>query len=207
MVYEPRIVVVCGASGSGKTLWTRKAVARDRRVWVWDMKGEYARDGEYARVESLSGLLLAARSGARRVAYVARTVRDFEPWCRAAHAAAAVHGGLTCIVEELADVTTPGKAPDAWGIIVRRGRDRGMRVYAVTQRPSESDKTVMGNRTLLHVGRMPRAQDARYIEAEAGIPAAEIQHAPPLEWWEQSEAGAITKGRVKLKSQASRNVT
>ncbi|MCL1072999.1 hypothetical protein [Shewanella dokdonensis] len=73
-----------------------------------------------------------------------------------------------CIVaEELADVTTAGKAPPHWGQVVRRGRARGLApIFAITQRPSESDKTTVGNATLVRCGRLNRANDRKYMAQE-----------------------------------------
>ncbi|MHB1938684.1 MAG: hypothetical protein ACYCOR_19195 [Acidobacteriaceae bacterium] len=141
------------------------------RLAVWDLKAEYGRTMTVVTVESRRALLDCLKHG-RRVAYSPRgNYKDeFAYFCEAVHAAAGMHRGYTVVVEELADVTSPGKAPDAWGVIIRRGRDRAMRVLGVTQRPSESDKTIMGNRTLLVCFQLPREQDAAYIAREFAVP-------------------------------------
>lgn len=194
---KAHIEVICGASGSGKTTYVRRRVKPARRVWVWDMKAEYSRepDAGWQTIERPYDLLRAAREGWPRVAFAPRDPATFGYWCEAAHAAAGIHGGLWVIVEELADVTHPGKAPTAWGVIVRRGRDRDMHVIAVTQRPSESDKTALGNRTMLRVGRTPASQDAAYLSAQLGgqVAASEIQNLPDYAAIVQDERGQVRR--------------
>ena len=200
---KAHIEVICGASGSGKTSYVLRRTKTAARVWAWDMKAEYARAASGWRlVERAADLVRAAREGWPRVAYAASDAGQFDLWCKAAHAAAGMHGGLWVVAEELADVTHPGKAPPAWGIILRRGRDRGMHVLAITQRPSESDKTAIGNRTLLRVGRTPAAQDAAYLSAQMGgqVTAAQIQALPDYAAYVQDERGQVRRINPQRKS-------
>lgn len=194
-----RVVLACGATGAGKTLWVRRQVAAQPGVLVWDAKMEYPReDRSYKSVTTVPALIGAVRKGPAKLAYTG-PLKDFADWCKVAHAAADIWGGAAVVVEELADVTSPGKAPDDWGIIVRRGRDRAMQVYATTQRPSESDKTIIGNLTLWHVGRMPRLKDARYVQEETGIPAEKIQRFEDRHYCECDSRGVLSYGVVKIK--------
>lgn len=189
------IEVVCGASGSGKTAYVLGRLRAHPRAWVWDMKAEYGREKGWRTLERPADLIRAAREGWPRVAFAGTSPAQFDLWCRAAHVAAGLHGGLALVAEELADVTTPGKAPLAWGIIVRRGRDRDMHVWAVTQRPSETDKTVLGNRTLLRIGRTPAAQDAEYLSKQLGgkVTPAELQRLPDYAAIVQDERGDVRR--------------
>ena len=59
-------------------------------------------------------------------------------------------------------------------MLLRRGLKYGITIYAVTQRPSESDKTAIGNATHIHLCRMTRNQDRRYMAAEMDIPVEKI---------------------------------
>jgi hypothetical protein len=94
----------------------------------------------------------------------------------------------------LAGVTSPAKAPEGWHTLVSRGRKRGIVIYGVTQRPSESDKTIMGNSTLKHVGMMPRAKDRKYMADEMDIDVR-LLDLEPLEYVEKS-GKEVKKGRV-----------
>lgn len=190
------IVMVCGGSGSGKSAWTKQQVARAARLIVWDVDDEYG-DAGCKRVTRASELLALLRSAGKskpaRVAYVAPpTAAAFDYWARCVLA----WGNCTAVAEELATVTNPGKAPPGWGSLVSRGRKYGIKIVGVTQRPSEADKTIMGNATLIHVGRMTRAGDRAYMAREMDIPQADIDRLKTLEYIERNAGGGIKRGRV-----------
>lgn len=170
------LALVTGQSRSGKTFWTAQRVAREPRVLVWDSMNEFATDYGYRRITSAPELHRVALSSAPvRAGYVVPvTASSFDTFCRLAWVWLRVNARaghrVAIVVEEMADVTTPGKAPAAWGEIVRKGLRFGPHVYALTQRPAESDKTVVGNANLLHCHAMSRADDARYMARELRAP-------------------------------------
>jgi len=186
------IIVVCGSSGSGKSAWVKQRIAKARRVLVWDVDDEY--EG-FERITAPAALIEALRSAkAGRFAFVA-PVKAFDLWARAAFA----WGNCTAVAEELAGVTTPGKAPPGWHQLVSRGRKRGIEVIGVTQRPSESDKTIMGNATLIHCGMLAREQDRAYMARELDVPLAQVNELEPLEWIERKRgAKVVTRGRLRF---------
>ena len=196
------ITLVCGGSGSGKTAWLIRQIKKAKRVLVWDMKGEYARDHGFRLIDTpmaivnanrvaLIDTIRAARVG--RFSFRSTNPADFSFFCRVAYA----WGNCVVIAEELADVTTPGKAPLGWGMVVRRGRDRALTVYGVTQRPAESDKTIMGNVTRVHCCMLPRAGDRAYMAREMDIDQARIDALQPLDWIER-EGMTIRSGKLKF---------
>ena len=190
--------LVCGGTGSGKSSYIKKEIRRLKpsRILIWDPVDEY---GELADVRitsplELSALLKRYPHGALKVRFVAEGAKMFEFW-----AACAFAWCNACLVaEELADVTTAGKAPPHWGHVVRRGRARGLApIFAVTQRPSESDKTTVGNATLTHVGRFNRQQDRKYMADEMDIDVREIAALAPLEFIEKDAyANTVIKGKL-----------
>lgn len=188
-----RIVVVCGSSGSGKSAWVKQQTRTDPRLIVWDP------DDEYEGIRRITGrralvATLQKATGPARLRYVG-PLSDFDYWARCAFA----WGNCTAVAEETADVTTPAKAPEGWGMLVRRGRKRGIAIYGVTQRPAESDKTIVGNATLIHVGRLARSQDRAYMAAELDAPRQRLDALQPLEWLERDMAtGQITAGKLKF---------
>lgn len=202
-----RIVVVCGSSGSGKSAWVKQQVARAPRLVVWDPDDEYEAAG-CERITSPSELVealaAAGRRGPGRFAFVATAARHFDFWARCAFA----WGQCVAVAEETADVTTPGKAPDGWGQLVRRGRKHGIDIYGVTQRPAESDKTIVGNASCIHAGQLVRVRDRAYIAAEMGVEKRELDALQPLQWVERDmRTGKITRGRMQFPARKGRRTT
>jgi hypothetical protein len=188
-----RIILVCGGSSTGKSAWVKQQVAKARRCVVWDITGEYIRAG-FVPVFTAADLIGALSRREGRFAFVPRSVSLFDFFCRAAFA----WGRCVVVVEELADVTSPGKAPPGWGSIIRRGRHRGLTVYGITQRPAESDKTIIGNCTLIHCCKLKRAPDRAYIAREMDVPQAKLDALKPLEWIEADDMGRVRRGKIRF---------
>lgn len=187
------ITVVCGGSGSGKSAWVKQQIKKAPRLVVWDIDDEY---GEVPGIERFTSMrefaqtLLKRKKG--RFCYVGRP-GDFGLWCKAVFA----WGNCVAVAEELAGVTSPNKAPEGWHTLVSRGRKRGIAIYGVTQRPAESDKTIMGNSTLKHVGFMPRAKDRKYMADEMDIDQSLLNELAPLEYVEK-DGREVKTGKVRF---------
>jgi hypothetical protein len=197
---------VTGASRSGKTSWVAGRVAGARRLLVWDTVGEFAEKFHCYPIWSIAQLakVCSPSSPAQRIAFQPMHGTDdegrsiiklqFDAFCRCAYIAMRAHRRLSLVVEELADVTSPGKAPAAWGAIVRRGLRYGPEIYALTQRPSESDKSIMGNASVFHCHAMARADDARYMAKEMRIDQAAIDELAPLQFLQRDRRTGVLRG-------------
>ena len=171
--------LAAGTSRSGKSFETNRRTKAEKNVMVWDAIGEFHEKFKCKRVQGAAGLrTIAARGLPGRWAFdVPLTPENFDLFCRCAWLwirVMAHRGKHVClIVEELADVTPPGKAPQSWGQIVRKSLRYNPRIYALTQRPAESDKTVMGNATILRCHSMATPDDrrtmAKYLDVDQGI--------------------------------------
>lgn len=176
---DGKLVLAVGASRSGKTAWVKNAIAEATRLLVWDVEGQYA-GRDVVRLTTRRELVHVVENcaGPGRFAFVAPQLTDFDYWCRCAFVFARIgaRAGLHTVIvaEELADVTSPGKAPEGWGIMVRRGLKYDCDIYAITQRPSESDKTVCGNASVIHCCGLQRYQDRKYMAAEMDIDPGDI---------------------------------
>jgi hypothetical protein len=194
------LYVVTGASRTGKTTWVAERVASARRLLVWDSVGEWGDRFNCTRVDSVFQLAQLVKPGApaRRLAFASPVTADnFAAWCRLAWVY--LRADLaTLVVEELSDVTSPGKAPTPWGEIIRKGLRYGPEVYALTQRPSESDKTSIGNASVLHVHAMARVEDAAYMARELRGTVAEVDSLMPFEWIERDRrTHSTTRGKLR----------
>lgn len=180
--------VIAGSMGSGKSFETKRAIARERTVFVFDVKNEYGSLPGFRRVYTRADFLAAMRRGGR-VAWATTGVADFEFFCRCVWH----RGSALVIVEELASVTGTGKAIGAWHLILTQGRGFGLRVIGVTQRPAEIDKTIIGNATLIRAHRLSRGSDRAYVAAELDVPRADLD---ALQGWDYIERD-VTTGKLR----------
>jgi hypothetical protein len=195
---KTKIIVVCGSSGSGKSSWVKQQIRKDKRIVIWDPDDEY---GEITanRCTTIQQMTALMRDAGDKKPLAVRLVANgdyFNLWA----AAVFRFGNCTAVAEEIADVTTPSKAPAGWGQLVRRGRKRGIAIYAVTQRPAESDKTALGNASELHVGMLNRAKDRAYMAAELDVPETDITQLGELEYLHRDHRQkTIKKGKLTFK--------
>jgi hypothetical protein len=212
-------IFVVGSRGAGKTEWVMQRTHSEHRLLVWDSLQQWSKRGLVQPVWSITQLrdvMLAdmANPGRFRIGYagpIAITlprklpqrpvkISMFEPFCRMAWAWLNKRKGSTLVVEELADVTQPGKAPDAWGEIVRKSRHAASsKIYALTQRPAESDKTIAGNCDLLHVGRLSNPNDRKSLADYLDVPVGEVSRLQSLQWIERDmRTHRLSRGMVKF---------
>ena len=199
---DGRLIVVGGASRSGKTAYVKKAVRGSSRLCAWDAEDQWAQLPGWKRVTTKAGLLDAiTKPGAFKVAYVpgGDLQRQFDFWAGCVQYAGRYVEGLTCIAEELADVTSPAKAPGNWGILLRRGLKRGITIYAISQRWAEADKTALGNASEFVLFAQSSADDVRYLAKKTRIEQAELDALVPLQYVRYEVATrAVSRGKLKF---------
>lgn len=199
---DGRLIVVAGASRSGKTAWVKKQIGRAARVFAWDPEDQWAQLPGWHRVTTRAAFLAEIQApGCRKVAYVAGgdLAAEFHFWAGCMQYSGRYIGPCVAIAEELADVTTPAKAPGNWGILLRRGLKRGITIYAISQRWAEADKTAMGNASEYVIFRQATGPDAAYMARYTRVPAVEIDALPPLSFVKYDAiAQKIERGRLRF---------
>lgn len=193
---EGRLYAVTGASRSGKSLWTAQQVAGCRRLLVWDLLGEWSSRYRCERIASIPELVARLDGPPARLAFHRPgMVSQFDLFCRVAWVWLRLAPGAL-VVEETATVTQPGKAPIEWGDIVRMGLRYGVDIYALTQRPAESDKTALGNASVIHAGRAVTPRDRATMAEYLDVPVSQVAALKPLEWIERHASGELKTGQV-----------
>ncbi len=199
---DGRLYVIAGASRSGKTAWTKKNTAKARRVFAWDPEAQWCELPGWRKVTTRAQLLAAAQKGGpQRVAYVAGGTlqAEFDFWAGCVMYAGRYVEPLDAIAEELADVTTPSKAPGNWGILIRRGLKRGITLWCISQRWSEADKTAVGNATDFAIFRQSSGDDVRYLSRKTRVAEIEINDLVPLQYVHMDAlTGQINRGKLKF---------
>jgi len=211
---DGQLVFSAGSSRSGKSLKLMREAAKKPRVLVFDEKDEWARPfnkktEKYDRTKLKRGwkvaktkaelMALVKNSGEKwKISYVpeGNLKERFDFWCRMAYAYGKKKTILV-IAEELADVTTPSKAPDAWGNICRKFLGFGCDIFAISQRPAESDKTSLGNATIVRTGRLNIVNDQKAMSKQLGVSVEEVANLKPMEFIERNAIGEIKRGKTQ----------
>jgi hypothetical protein len=173
---------------------------------VWDTKKEWAPRFGLVVVTTLKQLRekigdSLMRGGPSRLAYQGPVTREhFDIFCRLAWVWIKAKKRRVLAVEELADVTNPGKALQAWGEILRKGRDPyEALVIGLTQRASESDSTIAGNCSLIHAGFQSFPRDRKTIAEYLDAPLEEVRNLGELDWIERDmRTREIRRGRLEF---------
>jgi len=195
---DGRLIVVSGASRCGKSTQVAKEVRAMRRVVAWDPEAQWCEQPSFRKITTRKAFVEAMQTpGHVKLAYVAGgdLKAEFDFWCACVMYAGRYVAPLACVAEELADVTTPSKAPGNWGILVRRGLKRGITIYAISQRWAEADKTAMGNASE-YLCFAPRPRDVKYVADNTGIQNEEILSLAPFEF---IRFDPVTKEKVRKK--------
>lgn len=199
---DGQLFVIAGASRSGKTAWTRKRIAKARRIWAWDPEAQWCELPGWRKVSTRAELLaMAQKPGSQKVAFVAggQLKEDFDFWAAAVMYAGRYVAPLDAVAEELADVTTPSKAPGNWGILVRRGLKRGISLYCISQRWSEADKTAFGNASDFVIFRQSSGDDVAYLARKTRVEQGEINGLVPLQFVHMNALnGEISRGKLRF---------
>lgn len=199
---DGRLVIVSGASRSGKTAWVRRQVEKLPRVIVWDIEAQWCDLRGFHKLTTRAELFDEVQSDRpARLAYVAPggDLRDeFNFWSACVMLWGRYRGGCIAVAEELADVSTPAKAPQEWGILLRRGLKRGISIYAISQRWAEADKTAIGNASEFVVFRAA-GDDVQYIARKARLPLEQVEALRPLEFIRATVTGEVERGALKFR--------
>lgn len=198
---------VTGSMGSGKTSWCKGELRSAPRLLCWDGKGVDWGPRDGCRVIDLGGLRRIVtdkrlcRAKLRLSVRVEVSRKNFERFAALAWIWARIEPGAL-MVDEIGDVTTVGKAPGAWGEIVRKGRAFGLNTYVTTQRPQECDKTAQGNAMIFHCGLMADAEDQAYVARRllgGMVSTADVAALGPMEYIERDvRTRTIKRGRTAI---------
>lgn len=180
---KAEIYYICGSSGAGKSHYIKNQINNAPRLVVFDPDDEYGNVQNIVTVTSAAKaieMMQKNRTSALRVRVVAGGQAVFE----ALNAAVFAWTNCSYVAEEIADVTRIGKAPPQWGQLLRRGRKRAVKIYAVTQRPSEADKTALTQASMVRTGLLGREADRKALADDMDVPLDLMRKLAPLDFIE-----------------------
>lgn len=185
---ECRHLYLVGRSGAGKSTAAKREIDKAKRVIVFDQKNEY-HDG-FIQTKSIRELIAVLKSAPCvtpcKVAYKGTSKKEFQDWC----ACVLAWGSCVAIAEEIATVTSSGKASEHWLRLVSQGRaigQDGIMIIATSQRPQEADKTILGNAARIRTGLL-RPADRLVVAREMDIDVSLLDPLKPLDWVEYKSA-------------------
>lgn len=201
------VLTVCaGRSRMGKSTLIAQRTGKSRRLLVHDSKGD-PRDWPRCHVVTSPAVLVRtlrhAGDGPGRYRLVDGQAQHFDAFCRIALAWSREFGPVDIVVDELANVTNPGKAPPGWGQVVRTGLYLGGNIYALTQRPQESDTTCFGNAGELITFHLTRQGDRSKMASELDCDHQRIAGLQPLHYLSRTLGGELVEGVVALPKKRS----
>lgn len=204
------IGAILGASGSGKSSLMKLELlaARPPRLMIWDPKREYAAfappvPGTRAAPSSLEDLVKKALGAGDRGAFALsfrpvlsrKQMREqFNVFCQVAERAR----NCFVLVDELADVTEPGWAPEGWERLTRQGRHAGVTIRGASQRPADIDKSFYGNASRIAVFRLNSESDVERCAKILRVEQRVIGDLLPLEWLERDMLTGQVSEKKKL---------
>ena len=195
---DGHLVLVLGASRAGKTQYVLWLVRASKRLLVWDVSGQYAARYGLKSLSTLPELArwVQAQRGAARVAYVPRSLDEFNGFCRCAFAFGLTAPG-TVVVEEVAASTNAGKARGQWGRLVNQSLKSGLNLLVTAQRVAEIDKSVFGNASVITIFRQNTVPDAERLASDLRLSLSDIPDAD-VEYLQRLKDRTITKWRLQF---------
>jgi hypothetical protein len=198
---DANIFGVMGSTGCGKSMWVKTTLLRksDRRVAIWDYKREYQNYADLV-TENLKEAILSMQKTGFRVAFRpsfddSLRIKQFDLFCKAIWHAK----NTKAVMEELAMVTTPQRAPAGWKQLTCSGRSEGITIIGLSQRPAQVDKDFFDNCTELHVGFLAGSKSRSVMAQEMDIPESDIQALGPMEYIHKNlRTKKIFLGKTKI---------
>lgn len=199
----PFFYVIVGAPGAGKSsqIIVQLLELPDDRRLIFDIEHEYGKHGTVAGLEAIrQGIIAAGERGPFRFVYQppddgGDLRRRFDIFCRLAFAAE----HALVVVDELADVDSPNPAlvVPGWALMLRRGRKRGLRVIAGTQRPAHVNNNLWSFATRLRAGWLADDGDELLLARALRVPRERVAALKAGEWIERDRlTGATSQGRI-----------
>ena len=198
---------VFGGSGTGKSYYVKTRVKQWNRALIWDPDDEYGDIPNIRTCTKASQVIELMSAGDARIRFVPQAMdsKTLEKCFEFMSLAAFIWTQCLYVGEELADVTTPSKAANGWGTVLRRGRKRGVKVMGVSQRPAESDKTIFTQAKTIRCGRLDGEGDIARIAANMRVPKEMISQLGELQYLELDRPTGVLKAGYKNKSVVIRN--
>lgn len=192
---KAKIIALMGASGTGKTFYLKKMLSDEnpKRLIIIDPLDAFE---EFAKkVDSISSIEQETRKKYFKIRYVPKKDKPLIIQMDAIARIAFETGNLWFVIEELNKYTKANMASPNWADCSLRGRQFGLTIIGLSQRPAGVDKDFFGNCSFVRSGRIISTGDARAIADVLGVKKDDITGLKEYEYIQRNMfTGEITRG-------------
>lgn len=175
-------VSIFGMTGSGKTFLAKAYLKGYKNIVIHDPKGTFnfqpflteeqeSKMVEYAySLDELDGALLRGSKHPTGIKIIYRPSMDefereswevFFEWC--------FHkGNMIVVVDECADITTSTYIPKYYKAILTKGRELGISVWSLSQRPAGISQWIFSQTTHTFIFKLPKESDRKRLYENIG---------------------------------------
>lgn len=161
-------IVVTGKRKKGKSYLTKQLYANEKRVVLYDAKGELI---EPTEIEA-GQLIRLTKRGIVRVS-IARRNRPAEELEWSAYLAIAL-GNCVYVADELPDALEDGEPGESFKWVIRMGRKRNIRFICTFQRPAEIPRMVTAQASDMYFFQTNEPNDLEYVRKSCGKDAQDV---------------------------------
>ena len=186
MIYKKKleradIILFCGTSSCGKGHKAKQLTAKETRLLVFDIASDW--DSQKNNVDiikdDVSAVMVAIKKKSFRIAYRPH-IRDEKGQWELLNELVMAMGSMCYLTDELSELATSKRQVESWKILCKRGRHSGIKLRAITDRPAETDKSIISHATEIYVGQLVEPSDLAPLRARMGIDKAAKITALPL---------------------------
>jgi hypothetical protein len=200
---RPRVTLICGRSGAGKTTFAIRYLLNARDVslrMIWDPAGEYAQRLRLPPQRTVLELDLGIRRGWclwGTDLWPGDADAAFEAFCDAAWEYAGHMPRRTIVlVDEVWKYCTPMRIPHALAVLVQEGRKRRVETVFLTQRPNRLNESILGEVTECVVFPLTGERGLMRVVQTCDVPEDEVERLRPGEFVSVSDRGARLQGKL-----------
>ncbi len=197
--------IFSGSNRTGKSAKASQVLAalKLETVFVWDIEAQWCEIKGFKKLSTLAELkqvVKAGKKGKYALVFVGADMQEgFNQFCACVFHYLQYFGPCGCVAEELADVSSPGKAPQYWGMLVRRGLKRGLYLFSISQRWQEADKTAIGNSSEMFIFTPSTFDDAKYIAGKIGQEPMAVLNLPQFSYMHWVKFKGVTIEKLTFK--------
>jgi len=173
MIYKKKLdrannILLCGTSSCGKGHKVKQLTKTETRLLVFDIAEDW---GEKEKVQVVSDDIMQVMQLIKRDKFRVAfrpSVEDERGQFDKLNRLVMAMGAMCYMVDELSELVDSRFQLPSWKLLCKRGRHRGIKLRAVTDRPAETDKSIVSHATEIYAGQLVEPSDLAPLRARMG---------------------------------------